>query len=59
MAVMDDGKVAVSEVKAREKGREEWRAACREREPCFFCMKKPPDGMIAIRGVCLKVPTIF
>jgi len=56
---MDDGKVAVSEVKAREKGREEWRAACREREPCFFCMKKPPDGMIAIRGVCLKVPTIF
>ena len=28
----------------------EWCAVCREREFCFSCMKKPPDGMIAIRG---------
>jgi len=48
LAVIDDGKVV--RIPGEAKAREEWCAACREREFCFSCIKKPPDGMIAIRG---------
>lgn len=57
LLVIDDGKVV--RIPGEAKAREEWCAACREREFCFSCMKKPPDGMIAIRGVCLRDPAIF
>ena len=48
LLVIDDGKVV--RIPGEAKAREEWCAVCREREFCFSCMKKPPDGMIAIRG---------
>ncbi|QAA60076.1 hypothetical protein SI90_02270 [Akkermansia muciniphila] len=48
LAVIDDGKVV--RIPGEAKAREEWCAACREREFCFSCIKKTPDGMIAIRG---------
>ena len=48
LLVIDDGKVV--RIPGEAKAQEEWCAVCREREFCFSCMKKPPDGMIAIRG---------
>ncbi len=48
LLVIDDGKVV--RIPGEAKAREEWCAACREREFCFSCIKKTPDGMIAIRG---------
>ncbi|MFR5541903.1 MAG: hypothetical protein ACLTL9_00340 [Akkermansia muciniphila] len=48
LLVIDDGKVV--RIPGEAKAREEWCAVCREREFCFSCMKKTPDGMIAIRG---------
>ncbi|PNC88260.1 hypothetical protein CXT97_03105 [Akkermansia muciniphila] len=48
LVVIDDGKVV--RIPGEAKAREEWCAVCREREFCFSCMKKTPDGMIAIRG---------
>lgn len=38
LAVIDDGKVV--RIPGEAKAREEWCAACREREFCFSCMKK-------------------
>lgn len=39
LLVIDDGKVV--RIPGEAKAREEWCAACREREFCFSCMKKP------------------